>query len=345
MPDVELVLVDPQPRAMYSGMVPGWLAGHHSVDDLSIDLQVLAKAAGARWLPTAVVGLDADRRRLTLADGSTLDGDVLSLNIGSTLIPPAAAPNGRLLSLRPLSALVTAWPQLLADPWLREDASPLAVTMVGGGAAGVESLLAVCARLRSELPQRPLLPRLITRSAGLLPAMAPRAGRLTAEAMVAAGVQLQFATDARQVLGQPGPYPGLLLWAAGAQAHDWPRHSGLSCNEQGFVRIDAQLRSRSHPGIFAVGDGCSFEPALPKAGVYAVRMGPVLAENLRAALSGGQTQAYRPQRRYLALLTLSDGRAVAVRGDWALSGRWAQRWKDHIDRRFVSRFQLTAPSA
>jgi len=112
----------------------------------------------------------------------------------------------------------------------------------------------------------------------------------------------------------------------------------LAVSERGFVHVDAQLRSLSHPEVFAVGDCAEWATPLPKAGVYAVRMGPVLAHNLRAALGYGELQAYRPQSRFLVLLSTSDGRAIASRGALGAQGRWAWRWKDHIDRRFVDRF-------
>jgi pyridine nucleotide-disulfide oxidoreductase family protein len=337
-PGCALVLVSPQARAAYSGMVPGWLADHYRYDALCIDFEALARAAGATWRPTEVVALDAATRRLVLADGSTLDYDGLSLNIGSTLTPPAAPPAGRVLALRPLSALHLAWPALLEDPWLTADDAPLAVTMVGGGAAGVESMLAVCATLRARQPRRTLLPRLITRSDRLLPGMAEGAARRAGAALQAAGVQVQCGIDAQRLLAAPARAPGLLLWAAGAQPHDWPRHSGLATSAAGYLRIDPQLRSISHPEVFVVGDAAEAQPALPKAGVFAVRMGPVLSHNLQALVRGRPLQAYRPQRRYLALLATADRRAIAAWGPWSAEGAWLWRWKDHIDRGFIARF-------
>ncbi len=119
-------------------------------------------------------------------------------------------------------------------------------------------------------------------------------------------------------------------------------HGALAVDAQGFVRIDAQLRSVSHPEVFAAGDCARFDAgALPKAGVYAVRMGPVLAHNLRAALGGRDFMAYRPQRRFLVLLGTGDGRAIASRGAFGVTGRWVWRWKEHIDRRFVRRFAVS----
>jgi NADH dehydrogenase FAD-containing subunit len=116
---------------------------------------------------------------------------------------------------------------------------------------------------------------------------------------------------------------------------------------QGFVRIDAQLRSVSHPDIFASGDCASWAGAgLPKAGVHAVRMGPVLAANLRAALQGdaGALRTHRPQQHFLALLATADGRAIASRGPFGASGAWAWRWKDRIDRRFLAQFASPSPT-
>ncbi len=110
------------------------------------------------------------------------------------------------------------------------------------------------------------------------------------------------------------------------------------------MRVDEQLRSPSHPQVFAVGD-CARWPghALPKAGVHAVRMAPALAHNLRVALGGGgATVAHRPQRRFLALLSTGDGRAIASRGGLGAEGAWAWRWKDRIDRRFIDQFRGAA---
>ena len=146
----------------------------------------------------------------------------------------------------------------------------------------------------------------------------------------------------------------VVLWATGAEAHDWQRdpsrRGALAVDGEGFVRIDSQLRSVSHPQVFASGDCASWsDHALPKAGVHAVRMGSVLARNLRAALVGpadaGPLEAYRPQRQFLALLATGDGRAIASRGVFGAEGAWAWRWKDRIDRRFLERFRVPQPAS
>jgi pyridine nucleotide-disulfide oxidoreductase family protein len=344
LPGVALTVLSPQALAPYSGMVPGWLAGQYRYDEIVVDFQALARAAGARWVAGELQSLDAAAQRVQLADGERLPYTLLSLNVGSTLRPPLLA-GARVLSLRPLSALRPAWEAVLQEWQAADTRAPLHVAAVGGGAAGVESVLAVVAHLRRLRPDRRVSGALFSRGAELLPGIAAPARRAAARALAAAGITLRLglAGDATTLAGA-----GLVLWATGAQAHDWQRDAsrrgGLAASDEGYIHVDAQLRSSSHPGVFAVGDGANWAPgpALPKAGVYAVRQGPVLLHNLRAALNGSALQAYVPQRRFLVLLSTADGRAIASRGPLGAHGRWAWRWKDHIDRGFIGRFRRTA---
>ena len=305
MPGVEVVVVSPEPLAPYSGMVPGWLAGHYRFDEIAIDFPRLVAAAGARWCPGEIQALDPARRQLRLGDGTALDYDVLSLNVGSTLRPPPAE-HAQMLPLRPPAMLRRHYEQLL-ERWAREPGDrPFVVTAVGGGAAGFEALLAVLARLRRMRPERAVQGSLLTRGTSLLPGLAPAACRAALRALDRAGVTVQLGSGWCEPVDRGSD---VVLWATGAEAHDWQldpaRRGALAVDDRGFVRTDEQLRSVSHPQVFATGDCASWPGhALPKAGVHAVRMGPVLAGNLRAALLGpadaGVLKAHRPQRHFLA---------------------------------------------
>jgi NADH dehydrogenase FAD-containing subunit len=325
-------------------MVPGGLAGLYRFDEIVIDFPVLvsaAGAAGARWVQGEVHALDPARRQVTLTDGTTLDYDLLSLNIGSTLNPPQAE-HAQVLPLRPLAMLRRHYEPLL-DRWRDDRASrPFVVTAVGGGAAGFEALLAVLQRLRRLRPDRVGHGGLLTRGSVLLPGLAPAARRAAQRALDRNGVTVQLGSAWCEPVDQSSD---VVLWATGAEAHGWQRdparRGALAVDDGGFVQIDAKLRSVSHAQVFAAGDCASWAGAgLPKAGVHAVRMGPVLADNLRAALTaGGDFKRHRPQRQFLALLATGDGRAIASRGPFGAEGAWAWRWKDQIDRRFLQQFR------
>lgn len=361
VPGTEVILVSPTALAPYSGLVPGWLAGQHRYDQICIDFSALAAAAGVRMVIDTLVSVDPRRRRVLLESGTEIGYDLLSLNIGSTLSPPPSVGSARVLSLRPLDALRGAWDELLADPALAAFDAPLTVTAIGGGAAGVESLLAALTGLRKRMPMRTLQGELFSRGETLLEGLAPGAQRSIQAHMAALGIRLRLgvsgeesaaaagagdgSSDAARTSGGPTTVSKLVLWATGAEAHAWQSRCGLAVDERGFIRIDACLRSVSHPQVYAVGDCAGWADPLPKSGVFAVRMGPVLSRNLRAALGAGTARRYDPQHQALAIVATFDGSAVASWRSFSVRGHWVQHWKDWNDHRFLRRFMVRPPTA
>ncbi len=345
--DIDIVLVSPVDQAPYSGMVPGWLAGHYAWDECCLDFSHLCSRAGARVRIDTAVGIDIDRSELILAGGERIGYDWLSLNIGSTLAPPESA-HLRVLAMRPLASLHERWDALLEAVSRLADGDCYRVVMIGGGPAGVESVLAAHRRLMQAAPRVRFQLMLATDGDDLLQGMARGAARRLRRQLARHDIAVVNNFRAGQlqddrVVGADGRTlaADAVLWATGAEAHGWPAASGLATDGCGFVRIDANLRSRSHPNIFAAGDCAQWDAPLPKAGVYAVRMGPVLAHNLRAAMRGEPLRAYRPQRRILVLIGSGDAHAVAAWGPFAWQGEWVWRWKQRIDRHFVARYNTS----
>ncbi len=342
--DLEVVLVSPSDQAPYSGMVPGWLAGHYAWDECCLDFAHLCRRAGARMRVDTASDIDTDRSELILAGGERIGYDWLSLNIGSTLAAPASA-HLRVLAMRPLASLHERWDALLESASRLADGDCYRVVMIGGGPAGVESVLAAHRRLTQAAPRVRFQLTLATDGDDLLQGMARGAARRLCRQLARRDIAVvnNFRAGSLhddRVVGADGRAlaADAVLWATGAEAHGWPAASGLTADERGFVRIDANLRSRSHPNIFAAGDCAQWDAPLPKAGVYAVRMGPVLAHNLHAAIRGEPLRAYRPQRRILVLIGSGDVHAVAAWGPLAWEGVWVWKWKQRIDRRFVERY-------
>jgi pyridine nucleotide-disulfide oxidoreductase family protein len=340
--DIEIVLVSPDVLAPYSGMIPGWLAGAYRWDACCIDFAHLCRRAGAKMHLDTVVALDTSRSELTLASGKRIYYDRLSLNIGSTV----ASPSGEgvfVLPMRPLSALNVRFEILLSHVCGLVGGADFQVVMVGGGAAGVESVLAVQRRLTQIAPEVNFSFKLAIQSQEILPGMALSAAHILRGKLKQRGVEIvnHFSADhvsSNTVVSTDGRVlsADAVLWATGAQAHSWPRNSGLRTDENGFVMIETTLRSLSHSNIFAAGDCAGWTPPLPKSGVYSVRMGSVLAHNLRAVTHDLPLRQYVPQRRTLALMGTGDGDAVAAWGPFSSHGSWIWCWKQHIDRRFVA---------
>jgi selenide,water dikinase len=342
-PGVEVVLVSPDPHTPYSGMLPGLVAGHYARDEAHIDLEPLARFARARFVRDCVVALDAAGRTALTAGGERLAFDLVSLDVGS--LPDMAMPGARehAVGVKPVDAFLTRWQAWRDDARAGRD---FRIAVVGGGAGGVEVLLAMHHRLLGDgVRSMPGLTLVSDRSN--LPAAANRA--LVAK-LTAAGVEMRFGARAERFDAQGVHLEGgarvaadAILCATPATPAPWIAASGLACDERGFVRIDDHLRSPSHAHVFAAGDCATQDGHVhPRSGVYAVRQGPPLAVNLRAAATGGTLRAYRPQPRALALISTGGKHAVAVWGPVAFAGDWVWRWKDRIDRGFMRRYDVEA---
>jgi selenide,water dikinase len=342
LPAAQVTVVSPFERQMYSGMVPGLLAGHYQVDDCVIPLPPLVQAAGARFVLAAATGLDAARREVRLSDGTTLGYDVLSLDTGPVMPPeaiPGADAHGWLV--RPIEAFVARWQARLAEAAGQVGC----VVVVGGGAAGVELAMALQYRLGGTPPVS-----LVTGGGPPLAGQPARLQRLASNALKRLGVTVlddactQVAADHLVLARGTRVACDIAVLALGAAAAPWLAASGLQCDAAGFVATGPCLQSRSHPEVFAAGDVASrVDVKHPRSGVYAVRAGPPLALNLRRAMAGGRLEPYRPQRRSLALLACGEQRAIAAWGPWSAEAAWIWRWKDHIDRTFVGRYR-SAPA-
>lgn len=322
------VLVSTEAYAWYSGMMPGLMAGRFEERDCRIDMRPLCDACGVKLVIGSVSGLDAERHEARLSDGSTLRGGIVSMNVGSA--PPL--PHCSEASI----ALVPAKPfPILVDAWKRWQASkPERISVLGGGAAAFELAMA----LNASLPATTLT---LISGSQLLSGHSAATRKRARSLLASYGISLIEGRHVTRVVGDALfdsddliDRTDALAVATGAGAHPWPCQSALACDEHGFVRIDSTLRSLSHPSVFATGD-CATLPRTPHAGVYAVRQGEVLANNLIAALSASSMKRYHPQPRALALLSTGDGKALLSYGPVGVHGRLPGLWKDHLDTTFV----------
>ncbi|MBF9034002.1 selenide, water dikinase SelD [Rhodobacterales bacterium HKCCE2091] len=335
VPGVRVTLIHPGPVAAYSGMLPGFVAGHYALRDLQMDMVRLARFAGARIVIGTAEGIDTARREVRVAGRGPVGYDLLSVDIGVTSEMPALPGfAAHALPAKPLERFAEAWARVVETA-----RNGIRVAVLGGGVAGAELAMAAAWRLRHLSPEVSLVER-----GQVLSALKPGARSRMLTALDAAGVTVHEGRDVAEVASDGLALAGggtigadCVIGAAGARPHNWIADTGLETLD-GYLVVDAQLRT-SDPAVFAAGDCAhlSHDPR-PKAGVYAVRAAPVLAHNLRAALTGGQARPFRPQKDYLKLVSLGRKAALGEKAGIVVSGPWVWRWKDRIDRRFMARF-------
>ncbi len=354
---VRLTVICREESTPYSGMLPGLIAGHYASADIHIDLRPLCRLAGARFVHGEVTGLDLAGRLVLCAERPPVPYDLLSLNIGSApdlrAVPGAAA---SAVPVRPIEPFIAHW-QALCHRAL-ERRGPLHIGVVGAGAGGVEILLAIQFGLRQRLAAAGKNPNdvhlsLFTDSARILPTHDRRTRRIFEHLLAERGIQVRTGqavtalAPGRLTLADGSVYLlDEVLWATSAAPPPWIARSGLAVDAQGFVTVRNTLQSISHPEVFAAGDVATMiDQPRPKAGVFAVRAAKPLAQNLRRAVLGRALRPFKPQAHFLSLISTGDPCAVASRNGWVLHGPVMWRWKNWIDRRFVSRFRIADTDA
>lgn len=351
-----IALLAPSPRLLYSGMMPGWLAGRHAFDECSIDLSRVARAAGAQWIEDTLVGVDFRAREAIGAGGRRYGYDLLSLNVGSENALGERTPDAsvRVLGAKPFAAFVEGW-----AAWRREARAGARCVVVGGGAAAVEIAFALSALSADGRASGSVM--LATSGATLLPGLSRIAARIAERSLARRGIGLRFGlrylgVDGDRVVlapqggGGPLRLPAeLVVVATGARPPGWLTAAalagGLPVAADGGIAVNACLGSTGDDTVFASGDCASFvDLRVPKSGVHALRQGAPLAASMLRRLREGpggcaHEARYRPQRTALALLDRADGSAIAAWGPLGAAGVAMGRWKDRIDRGFVARFR------
>ena len=346
---VRLTLICRDAHTPYSGMLPGFIAGHYGFDDAHIDLEPLARFAGARFYNDDVTGLDPTGRLVLCEGRPPVPYDLVSINIGST--PATAETPGaeqHPVPVKPINRFVAHWERLREGIRARLELTRIGV--VGGGAGGVELILALRYRITTMLADQGrdsghLEFHLITEEDDILTTHNRFVRAKFRRILVERGVHLHTALHVEKVTS--GRVHGAaeaveldeILWVTRAGAAPWIKGAGLEVDGAGFMRVTDTLQSVSHREVFGAGDiATMINHPRPKSGVFAVRQGPPLAHNLRRALLGRRPRPFTPQKKFLSLIGTGDKYAVAGRSFWSFEGRAMWAWKDWIDVRFMKKF-------
>ncbi|WP_020561183.1 FAD-dependent oxidoreductase [Thiofilum flexile] len=325
-PATEVVLINPDLYQTYSGMLPGWMMGYYTLEQCQIRLEPWIKRAKLYFIQDQVIGLDANHQILKLKNHSDLDYDWLSINTGSQTQLGSWA-NDSVIPIRPLNDFIHAWQAI------REKQPPV-LTIIGGGAAGIELAFAA----REALPET----RICLVASHLLTGHSEGVINKTKSLLEQLNIQW-YQSKVERLVGNRVELENQTQWnsdatiaATGAKAPDWLQNTGLALAPDGFIQVNAYQQSVSHPTVWAVGD-ISSRPDTQRSGVHAVKGGEVLAHNLVQLLTRypARFQPYRPRKRSLYLLACGQHKAILSWGRFCLQGHWVWRWKNKIDTGFM----------
>ncbi len=351
IPGVRLTLISRDLQAPYSGMLPGFIAGHYTLEEAHIDLVPLANFAGARFFHDEVIKLDTKKQQILCKNRPAINYDYLSINIGSS--PTTSTVPGAdtyVTPVKPIASFVDTWHKLRERVLASNTA--MRICVVGGGAGGVELILAMQHRLNSDLQKKysstaPNLDfHLFDGNTEILSSHNTSVRNKFSTIFKQKTINLHLGVRVTEVkhgelfTNDSKSYEfDEILWVTRASAQTWLRDTGLSLDDNGFINVADTLESTSHPGVFAVGDIANvINHPRPKAGVFAVRQGKPLTNNLRRLINGQALKAFKPQKQFLSIISTGDQYAVASRSFWSLSGKFIWRWKDKIDKTFMDKF-------
>ena len=344
----QVTLVQPKEEHYYSGMGPGLLGRTYTPSQIRFATRRIVENQGGHFLRDAATSIDPGARTIRLQSGETLEYDLLSCNVGSTVPGGIVTPTARdVYPVKPISELEAVRDRI--ETLVGQKHCHFAV--VGGGPAALE----IAANARRLVRRSAGHPARITLFAGnrflaRFPERLRKKSRKVLRELEVNLVEQGYArqVDTKQVTLEDGSQwePDLSLLSLGVRPSSLFADSGLATGDDGGLLVDEYLRSVDYPEIMGGGDCIAYRPRpLDKVGVHAVRQNPVLLHNLLAMARVGDLQAFRPQPQYMLIFNTGDGKGILWRGNLVLRGNWAFRLKDHIDRKFMRRFQaLENPS-
>lgn len=346
---LRLTLVTREVEVPYSGMLPGYLAGHYDHDECHIDLGPLCRAAGARLYHASVEAIDPEQQLIKIQGRPSLAYDLCSINTGST--PSVATVSGvqeHALIAKPIDQFLDKWGHLCES--IRQHQGAYRLVIVGAGAGGVELALSAQYGIQrliesEQLTQVRLQCSIVTQGKEILASYTKAVRARFIRLLAARGVDVITATKVTSINDTHVSFEqgktiaaDKVIYVTHAQAPDWPKASGLAVDEQGFIRANRYLQSISHSNIFVAGDIAALPDKRPKSGVFAVRHGKVLARNLINAAHAQPLQKYRPQRNMLSIIGTGDDNAIAAYHGWTVQGHWLWRIKCKIDQDFIAKY-------
>ena len=335
-PDVEITLVSDGDYSFYSGMVPGLIAGQYTLDQVRINLNYLSDKYKFTFIPHKAVSINSIDKFIILENDYKLDYDILALNIGSKsndLRIPGI--NEFSIATRPLRGLISC---------IGEIKTSRCAIVIGGGIAGIELAFALRVKFPSSLV-------LLIQRHKIVPEFNSKIRKVVKRELIGQHIEIirsevvQVTENCVVLEDMRSIHCDIIVCATGARAI--PLEADIQKCSNGYFLTNRFLQSVSSPFIFAAGDCITiegFDNFPPKAGVYAVKEAQILIENLQKTVDmmqgriATQLSEYVPQRDFLKIINMCNGRAIGIKWGKSYEGILAWKLKNTIDTSFMKQF-------
>ena len=339
--NTELTLVNPNPYLFYTGMIPGYIAGHYSIKDVKIDLSKLCEKAGVRYIEGIVENINERKNEIFLSNKNIIGFDILSLDIGVKSNNQRYFQSCLSTGIKPLNKFVENWNNYIEK--LVSKMKQPNILIKGGGVGGIEVAMAISFKLKNMgfdkynimvIDKANILNDLNISSQKFI-----RKQLFLQKIKILENVEVDNEKNLLQLFQkQFNENPNFVIFSSGAEPHSWLKNTNLELNN-GFIVVDEYLRTKTSKKIFASGDCINFEKKnLSKSGVYAVRQAPILYKNIDLTLRNIPLKKFFPQKKTLKLISLGKKSAIWDRGFFSFSGSYIWYIKNYIDRNFMKKF-------
>ncbi|WP_160846618.1 FAD-dependent oxidoreductase [Pontibacillus yanchengensis] len=336
--EVELTILSPNEYQYYSGMFSGYTEGLYDIEDIRVNVESLAEQAGATFYKEAVMSVDGEQKILLTDKGKVLSYDAVSFDIGSLTA------HTDLPGIKEYAKRIKPnyhFPDMIKE--MQESSNPV---IVGGGIAGTE--LALSLQAYRQKHQEIAHVTLISSSNRLLENQSQKASNKMEQIVQEREISTHTGKRVREIdsthiiteTNEKIDYKDV-LWLAGPKAPDLFRVSNLPIDEEGYLQVESTLQVKAHPSIFGAGDCITLTnaPNLPKNGVFAIKQAPILWDNLKGFLTDSDGQHYKPQKKYLAIMSIGHKEGFLLYGSWTFKGKLAWKLKHSIDQKFIQSYQ------
>ncbi|MGP4076086.1 FAD-dependent oxidoreductase [Halobacillus sp. K22] len=333
--NVEVCLISSSRYQYYSGMFSGFTEGLYTLEETRVSLEKVTREARIHFIEKTAVSLRPKQKKVICHDGSVYPFDVVSFDIGSQSLPKDFEDTVA-RTIKPNYQFISQIEEI------RNTTHPL---IVGGGAAGTELALSIQTyKEKNQIPGQVKLvtaekvmnefPKLV--STRLKSLLTKKGVQVWEDESVKEIHENYIVTDSGNKIRHTS-----VLWLGGASAEPIFKHSGVEVDERGFALVRDTLQFQEYDYIFGSGDCVTLAeyPELQKSGVYAVKQGPVLWNNLSQYLSGQPLQEYDPQKNALYILSTGKEQGFMVYGPLSHHSHQAWKLKNKIDRDFMAKYK------